>query len=68
MTGAQYYRATDTDSLARIYAEINSLETTTRTMKTFAHYKEMFALVAFPALLFLGMELSLAHTRFRRLP
>ena len=68
MTGAQYYRATDTDSLTRIYDEINKLETTTRTMKKFAHYEEVFALATFPALLLLGFELSLAHTRFRRLP
>jgi len=68
MTGAQYYRATDTDSLERIYDEINQLETTTQKMKKFAHYRELFALAALPALLLLGGELSLAHTRFRRLP
>jgi Ca-activated chloride channel homolog len=68
MTGAQYYRATDTGSLARIYDEINQLETTTQKMKKFAQYKELFALAALPALLLLGAELSLAHTRFRRLP
>jgi Ca-activated chloride channel family protein len=67
-TGAQYYRATDTDSLKRIYDEINKLETTTQKMTKFAHHQELFALAAFPALLLLGCELSLAHTRFRRLP
>lgn len=67
-TGAQYYRATDTDSLARIYGEINHLETTTRTMKKFAHYQEWMVLALLPALLLLGLELSLAQTRFRRLP
>jgi Ca-activated chloride channel homolog len=68
MTGAQYHRATDTDSLQRIYAEINALETTTQKMKKFAHHQELFALAVLPALLLLGCELSLAHTRFRRLP
>jgi len=68
MTGATYYRATDTDSLTRIYDEINKLETTTQTMKKFAHHRELFALATIPALLLLGMELSLAQTRFRRLP
>lgn len=68
MTGARYYRATDTDSLARIYGEINQLETTTHKIKKFAQYQELFALAALPALLLLGCELSLAHTRFRRLP
>lgn len=68
MTGAQYYRATNTDSLARIYEEINALETTTRTMKRFSHYNEIFTLAAFPALLLLGLQFTLANTRFRRLP
>ncbi len=67
-TGAQYYRATDTDSLARIYDEINQLETTKRTMKRFAHYQEWMALALIPALLLLTLELFLAQTRFRRLP
>lgn len=68
MTGAHYYRATDTDSLGRIYNEINKLETTTRKIKKFEHRNEVFPWVAIPALLFLGIELTLAHTRFRRLP
>jgi Ca-activated chloride channel family protein len=68
MTGAHYYRATDTDSLERIYNEINKLETTTRKIKKFEHRNEVFPWVAIPALLFLGIELTLAHTRFRRLP
>ena len=42
MTGAQYYRATDTDSLEKIYSEINKLETTTRKIKKFEHSNEMF--------------------------
>jgi Ca-activated chloride channel family protein len=67
-TGAQYYRATDTDSLEEIYREINKLETTTQKMKKFAYHQEIFALALLPALLLLGCELSLAHTRFRRLP
>ena len=68
MTGAQYYRATNTDSLARIYEQINKLETTTRKVKKYEHATEMFPWAAVPALLLLGLELSLAQTRFRRLP
>lgn len=44
VTGAQYFRATDTASLHGIYQQINTLETTTRTSKQFAHYRELFAL------------------------
>ncbi len=68
MTGAHYYRATDADSLARIYNEINKLEKTTQKMKRFEHGSEIFSWLVIPALLLLGIELTLAHTRFRRLP
>ncbi len=68
MTGAQYYRATDTDSLKNIYAQINKLETTTQKVKKFELITEMFSWVALMALLFLGLELVGAQTRFRRLP
>jgi len=68
MTGANYYRATDTDSLSKIYDEINTLETTTQKIKKFEHHSEMFLWAAIPALLLLGLELFLGQTRLRRLP
>jgi Ca-activated chloride channel homolog len=68
MTGAQYYRATDTDSLEKIYNDINKLETTTRKIKKFEHRNEMFLWAALGALLLMGLELTLNQTRFRRLP
>jgi len=68
MTNAHYFRATDTDSLNKIYSEINKLEKTTRTIKKFEHRNEMFLWAALPALLLLAIELILGQTRFRRLP
>ncbi|MCJ7810337.1 MAG: VWA domain-containing protein [Desulfobulbaceae bacterium] len=68
MTGAQYYRATDTDSLEKIYREINKLETTTRKITKFENRNEMFSWAAIAVLFFLGMELFMGQTRFRRLP
>jgi len=68
MTGAHYYRATDSDSLEKIYDEINKLEKTTRKIKKFEHRNEIFSWLAISALLFLGLELLLSNTRFRRLP
>jgi len=68
MTDAQYYRATDTDSLQKIYGDINKLETTTRKIKKFEHRNEMFLWAALGAFLLLGLELTLKQTRFRRLP
>lgn len=64
-TGAQYFRATDTKSLARIYDEINRMETTTRTIKKFEHYRELFPFLAAAALLLLMAEIA---GRRRQLP
>lgn len=68
MTGARYYRATDSGSLERIYDEINRLETSPRTIKRFEQHEELFAWALVPGLALLALELGLAHTRFRRIP
>jgi Ca-activated chloride channel family protein len=65
MTGAKYFRATDTQSLEKIYKEINAMEVTTRKIKHFARYRELFSWLVFGALLLLGMELFVSR---RRLP
>ena len=63
MTGARYFRATDTQSLQKIYDEINSMETTSRTVKNFDHYRELFPFPLIAALLLLGLELLRDHKR-----
>lgn len=65
MTGAQYFRATDTKSLKKIYDDINTMETTTRTIKKFEHYRELYPLFVAMALLLLGLEL---FSRRKQLP
>jgi len=67
-TGARYFRATDTDSLGKIYAEINRMETTTHTLKKFDNYRELFMWPALAALGLLLAEMLLGQTRLRRLP
>ncbi len=67
-TGGKYFRATDTDSLEKIYAVINQLETTERKIKKYENYDELFFYFLYPALLLLLVEWILRHTRFRRLP
>jgi len=67
-TGGKYFRATDTDSLEKIYAVINQLETTERKIKKYENYEELFFYFLYPALLLLLVEWILRHTRFRRLP
>jgi Ca-activated chloride channel family protein len=68
ITGAQSYRATDTDSLKRIYAEIDQLEKSTATMKRFEEYRELFAWPLAAALVLLCAEILFAEGRGRRLP
>ena len=47
-TGGRYFRATDTESLEKTYAEIDSLEKTTRVLKKFSNYRELFAYARAP--------------------
>jgi Ca-activated chloride channel family protein len=67
-TGGKFFRATDTDSLKKIYASIDRMEKTTQHVKKFESYHELFAFAVLPGLLLLGMTLGLEQTRFRRLP
>jgi len=62
-TGAVYFRATDTASLAKIYDEINTMETTTKTIKKFEDYRELFPFFLVAALLLLGLELFSTRKR-----
>lgn len=62
-TGARYFRATDTSSLQRIYAEIDTLETTTRTIKQFEQYRELFSSCIAAALASLGIGLFMNRKR-----
>jgi Ca-activated chloride channel family protein len=67
-TGGQSFRATDTDSLEKIYAAINQLETTTRKLKKYQQYDELYLWFLGPGVGLLLLELILSQTRFRRLP
>ncbi len=63
LTGAHYFRATDTKSLEKVYDEINNMETTTRIIKKFENYRELFPWLVAAALFFLGGELLLSRHR-----
>jgi len=67
-TGGTYFRATDTASLEQIYGEINRMEKTTFTAPRYLDYQELYPWLAIPALILLGIEVGLTHTRFRKLP
>ena len=68
ITNARYYRATDTEDLRGIYAEINALEKSDVEILNFVRYREILAWVLVPALLLLLVELILSNTVFRKLP
>ncbi len=63
MTGGKYFRATDTESLEKVYGEINTMEATTRNIKKFENYKELFSWLVFAALFFLAMEIMVGRKR-----
>ena len=67
-TGGQSFRATDTDSLEKIYQSINQLETTTRKLKKYQRYDELYLWFLVPGVSLLLLELVLSQTRYRRLP
>ena len=67
-TGGKFYRATDTNSLQRIYDQINSLERTAQTVQKFERYEELYPWALIPSLAVLALSSLLQQTRFRRLP
>ncbi|MDP9082470.1 MAG: VWA domain-containing protein [Pseudomonadota bacterium] len=67
-TGGTFYRATDTESLRKIYEQINRLEKTAQTVQKFERYDELYSWALIPAAAILGFGLLLQQTRYRRLP
>ena len=66
--GGKFFRAADTETLKHVYDEINRLETSKVSTKQYNHFTEYFMWSVYPGLLFLGIEIALAHTRLRRVP
>ncbi len=78
-TGGEHFRATDSDSLVRVYGAIDELERTEIEQRRYTEYRELSVAgtrvggVPVPSLLsvvfaLLATELLLSNTRFRRLP
>ena len=67
-TGGLFYRATDTDSLQKIYEQINQYETSAQSVQKFEHVEELYRWPLFPSLGLLALGVILQQTRFRRLP
>ena len=68
LTGGRYFRATDTESLAEIYREIDALETTEIEVQNFTSYGELFHYPLAAGLFLLVLEVGLGQTVLRKLP
>ncbi|NOY53387.1 MAG: VWA domain-containing protein [Deltaproteobacteria bacterium] len=67
-TGGRYFRATDTKGLEAIYKKIDSMEKTKVKVKEYSEYTEEFAWFLIPGLFFLGLEVVLENTFWRKIP
>jgi len=68
MTGGQYFRAIDKESLEQIYQTIDQLEKTKIEVTSIKRYSEEFYFFALLAIVFLLLEILLRYTVFRTIP
>ena len=68
MTGGKYYRADNTETLRRIYSEIDRLEKSEVQMKKYSYVDEWMIWFVAPGLALLFLELILGQTVWRKLP
>ena len=68
ITDAEYFRATDTNSLEDIYERIDKLEKTKIEETGYNIYKELFGYFLVLGLMFLLIGIFLSNTIFRRIP
>lgn len=68
MTGGEYFRATDNNSLREVYDRINALETSRIDTTEFTRYYELFAIYALAALGLLLLEFVTRRLVLRRIP
>jgi Ca-activated chloride channel family protein len=66
-TGGKYFRATDNDSLEKIYKEIDKLEKSKIDVKQFSRKEEKYLLPALIAFFMLVIEITARNTIFRNL-
>jgi len=68
MTGGKYFRATDKESLSNIYKEIDKLEKTIISEKSFTNKAEHFLPLGIGALISLLLEFILRRIVFKSAP
>lgn len=68
MTKGDYFRATDRQSLEKIFAQIDQLEKTKIEVKQFTRYRELFVYWLATALGLVFVEVVFMNTKFRKIP
>jgi Ca-activated chloride channel family protein len=68
MTSAKYYRADSSDTLNKIYDDIDRLEKTDVEVKKYTQYQELFPWAIISGTVVLLLEVVLNQTLWRRLP
>jgi Ca-activated chloride channel homolog len=67
-TGGKYFRADNSESLRKIYSEIDRLEKTDVEVKKYRQYEELFGWTILAGLFVLMLEIILSQTVWRKLP
>lgn len=68
LTGGTYFRATDFESLQKIYKEIDHMEKTEVKVETYADYEDKHLPFLVLGFLLIGLEMLAAATIWRRVP
>lgn len=68
LTGGQYFSASDTETLRKIYHDIDALEKTVMNETGYQEYDELFVWFLLTALGLLVLELTLANSLLLRIP
>ena len=68
ITGGKYYLASDSETLRRIYDDINKLEKSTIEHFGYKEYSELFYYFLIPGLILILLEILLANTIFMKVP
>ena len=67
-TGGKYYLAQDTETLMKVYDEINRLEKSNIEQRGYREYKELFGYYLIPGLIIFALEIILVNTVFTKVP
>ena len=68
LTGGQYFRATNLESLKAIYKQIDEMEKSEVKVIDHSEYTELFYYFLIPGILLLLLEIALSNTVLRRIP